>query len=110
MKYDVLGTPYEVLFGVREQLNMTEDHMGECRIYSKKILICDEQGDCTEEELDVRVSEIVAHEVFHAYLNEAGIEIDEDSEELVANFFMKNWKKMSNTILEILDENGYLTE
>lgn len=106
----VLGTVYDVLLGDREELNMSNENMGECRVYSKKVLVCTEQGDCTEEELEVRVQEIVAHEIFHAYLNEAGLNLDEDIEEMVVNFFMKNWKKINSTIIEVLDESGYLTE
>lgn len=106
--HNVLGTPYEVLLGDRKEINMSEDNMGECRVYSKKVLVCTEQGDCTEEELEVKVQEIVAHEFFHAYANEAGLDLDSDTEEMVATFFMKNWRKMNNSILAVLDETGFL--
>ena len=71
--HSVLGTDYEVLIGCRDEINIAEENMGECRVYAKKILVCTDQGDCTEEELRVKVQEIVAHEFLHAYLNEAGV-------------------------------------
>ena len=106
--HSVLGTEYEVLFGTRKEIHMSEDNMGECRVYAKKILVCTEKGDCTEEELEVRVQEIVAHEIFHAYANEAGLDLDPDTEEMVASFFMKTWRKMNNSILVVLDKSGFL--
>lgn len=106
--HSVLGTDYKVLFGNRDEINMSEDNMGECRVYAKEVLVCTEKGDCTEEELEVKVQEIVAHEIFHAYANEAGLDLDSDTEEMVASFFMKTWRKMNNSILEILGKNGFL--
>ena len=107
--HSVLGTVYEVLFGDREELHMSDDNMGECRVYGKKVLVCTESGDCSKEELEVRTTEIIAHEIFHAYANEAGLDLDNDTEEMVAIFFMKNWKKMSDSILA-LDKSRHLTE
>lgn len=106
--HSVLGTKYEVLLGDREEIGISKDNMGECRNYSKKILVSTEQDDCTEEELMIRTQEIVAHEIFHAYANEAGLDLTPDTEEMVANFFMKTWRKMNNSILEVLDESGFL--
>ena len=103
MKHNVMGTPYEVLIGERKDIGMSEDHMGECRVYSKKILVCTDLGDCTVEERDVRVKETLAHEIFHAYANEAGLDLSDDQEEMVATFYMKNWKKMHDSVLNILD-------
>ena len=64
--HSVLGTDYEVLIGCRDEINIAEENMGECRVYAKKILVCTDQGDCTEEELRVKVQEIVAHEFLAA--------------------------------------------
>lgn len=109
--HNVLGTPYTVKIGDREELNMSVENMGECRIYAKEILVCSEgEEDCSEKELEVKVQEIVAHEIFHAYCNEAGVDLDPDDEERVANVFMKVWRKMNNSILDVLDVSGYLTE
>lgn len=106
--HSVLGTEYEVLFGAREEIHMSEENMGECKVYAKEILVCTDRGDCDEGENIVRVQEIVAHEFFHAYANEAGLDLDPDTEERVACFFMKTWRKMTNSILAVLDESGFL--
>jgi len=108
MTHEIMGTPYEVLLGDKVEIGISEENMGECRSYSKKILVSTEQDDCTEEELRVRTQEVVVHEIFHAYANEAGLDLTPDNEEMVANFFMKTWRKMNNSILEICDESGFL--
>ena len=99
--HNILGTPYTVKFGTKEELNITEEYMGECRVYSKEILICIERGGCTDDELREKTKEILAHEIFHAYLNESGVEIEEEVEEKLATFFMKNWGKMSKSMIEL---------
>lgn len=109
MIHSVLGTDYEVLLGSREEIGLDKEHMGECRIYSKKILVCTEEEDCTKEELSKKVQEIVAHEFLHAYLNEAGVDIAYGDEEKMCDFYMKNWRKMSNSIIDVLDRSGFLT-
>lgn len=106
--HNVLGTNYEVLLGTKSQIGIAEENMGECRVYAKKILVCTDQGDCTEEELRVKVQEIVAHEFLHAYLNEAGVDITDGDEEKMCDFYMKNWRKMNNSILEVLDKSDFL--
>lgn len=74
----------------------------------KKILVKTDKEDCKKKELEVRTQEILAHEIFHAYLNECGLELDSQVEEQLANFYMKNWRKMNNSVLECLDELGLL--
>lgn len=106
--HNILGTHYKVLFGNRKELNMSEEYMGECQVYAKKILVCTESVDMTEEELRVKVQEIVAHEFLHAYLNEAGVDLENGDEEKLCDFYMKNWRKLNNSILEVLDESGFL--
>lgn len=106
--HSVLGTDYTVRFGSREAVGLNEANMGECKTYAKEILVCTEDSVCTEKELEVRTQEIVAHELFHAYLNEAGIELDPEIEEKVCFFFTKNWRKLNNSILSVLDEISML--
>ena len=107
--HNVLGTPYTMEVGSREELELSPENIGECRVYAKKILVCADKEDCVEEkEVDLKVREIIAHEIFHAYLNEAGIDLDEETEERIATFYMKNWRKMSDSILEVADETGFL--
>ena len=102
--HNVLGTVYEVFLGKREEIGVDECNAGECRIYSKQIKVCTDRDDCTEEELKAKIREILAHEVFHAYINEAGIDLDDQVEELLATFFMKNWKKMFNSVTELIEK------
>lgn len=108
LKSSVLGTDYRVVLGEREEIDITPENSGECRIYSKEIKVCTDIEDCSQEELRVRTQEVVAHEFFHAYINEAGIDLQPEMEELLATFFMKNWKKLHKSIVETLGENGFL--
>lgn len=108
LKINVLDCPYSVLVGKSKEIHIDKENMGECRTWGKKILVKTDKNGCKEKELEVRTSEILVHEIFHAYLNESGIQIDEEVEEVMANFFMKNWRKMNNSILECLDELGLL--
>lgn len=106
--HSVLGTNYDVKIGERADIDLSEEHLGICKVYAKEILVATDVQDCNEEELQVRTQEVVAHEIFHAYLNEAGMELDEDVEERLADFYMKNWRKINNSILEVLDKSGFL--
>lgn len=108
IKHSVLGSEYSVVLGKREEIGLSEDNMGECRIYGKEILVSTDSGDCSCTELEKRVQEVVAHEMLHAYLNEAGIGLDDDVEEMLCCFYMKNWRKLNNSILEVLEESGFL--
>ena len=106
--HNVLGTPYLVKIG--DEVEIDKDYVGMCKIYAKEILVNTKAENYTEEELRVKVGEIVAHEIFHAYLNEAGLQLEEETEELLADFYMKNWRKMSNSIFKVLDEANFLVE
>lgn len=106
--HSVLGTDYDVLVGERADIDLSEEHLGICKVYAKEILVATDVQDCNEKELQVRTQEVVAHEIFHAYLNEAGMELDEDVEERLADFYMKNWRKINNSILDVLDKSGFL--
>lgn len=108
MVHSVLDTNYTIKMGSREEIGLHEDNMGECKTYAKEILICTKDSECDEKELRVRTQEIVAHEFLHAYFNEAGIELDSEDEEKICYFFMKNWRKLNNSILEVLDKSGFL--
>lgn len=107
MKIDVLGTNYTVLIGARKDMDIQDGFMGECRIYSKQILVCTDKEQITDEELKVRVQEVVAHELLHAYLNEAGVDISCGDEEKMCDFYMKNWWKLHKSILEVLEVYGF---
>ena len=104
---DIMGTEYAIKFGSKKFLGMSEENLGECKIFSKEILVCTEAQDCSAEELKVRTMEIIAHEVFHAYANEAGLDLEPNDEERVATFFMKNFDKMNDTIEELYQKWGF---
>lgn len=110
LTHNIMGCDYVVKFGRREDIGLGEENLGLCRIYEKEILVCTEMNDCkTSKEWKGQTSEILAHEIFHAYLNEAGVDLEvDDPEEVMAFFYMKNWRKMNNSILSILDEIGLL--
>jgi hypothetical protein len=106
---EVLGTEYDVQVGKRKELPITKGNMGECRVYGKEIYcVHNREDNCSKQERDERTSEIVAHEMFHAFANEAGLDLDDDTEERVAIFYMKVWRKMNNAILQVLDDNQLL--
>lgn len=106
-KVNVLGSVYSVKFGDKEEISLCAEHDGECRVFSKEILVNTGKDNLTEEELVERTKEIFAHEIFHAFVNESGVSLDDDVEEVLAVFFMKVWRKMNNTIMEVLDEMGF---
>ena len=108
LKIDVMGCIYKVLVGKADEIHIDKENMGECRTQGKKILVKTDKEDCNKRELEMRTQEILAHEIFHAYLNECGLELDSQVEEQLANFYMKNWRKMNNSVLECLDELGLL--
>lgn len=109
-KVDVLGTEYSVTLDKRKKLTrLSKDNMGECRVYSKELnCLRSKENGCNEEEKEKRAEEIVAHEMFHAFVNESGLCVSDDVEEVFAYWYMKVWRKMNNAILQVLDENGLL--
>lgn len=105
----ILGTDYLVSAGNRKEICLDKSNDGEFRRFSNNIKVLHSlEGDVTEYEKDKRAEEIVAHEIFHAYCNESGIDVDDDTEEKFAVWYMKIWRKMNNSILQVLDENGLL--
>lgn len=105
----VLGTPYTVKVGEREEVGLCKENDGECRQYSHIIKVHHSlEGVDDIGERDQRTEEIVAHEMFHAFVAESGLDISEDIEENLACWYMKVWRKMNNNILQVLDENHLL--
>ena len=103
--HSVLGADYSVMIGSRSDLNMPSEYCGLCKEYTKEILVCsDKENGISDVELRERVKEILAHEIFHAYLNEAGLILNHEDEERMCDFFMKNWRKLSYSMREIVIE------
>lgn len=103
---NVLDTPYTVQLGNRFELSpLPKEFNGSVGIYSKLVKIFHGAENDSERpfEIDNRSKEVIAHEIFHAFINEAGIDLDEKVEEQIANFYSKNWRKMTNTILNLFE-------
>ena len=94
--HEILGVPYLVKIGLREEIELDDDRNGECREYSKVIKVCTDLEDFTEEEVRVRVEETLAHEFLHGYFAECGLRVDE--EEKVCEFYMRNFRRLQNSI------------
>lgn len=106
-KKDILGTPYLIMYGLRSEIDLDSNLAGCCRVFTKQILIATDMEDCENQNaLEVRIQETIAHEVLHAFLNESGVDIDEGDEEKVCCFYMKNWRKLHTTILDIIRQVG----
>lgn len=104
---EVLGTTYHIQLGERNEIDLKEEFDGVCEIYKHNIKVLhSSEDDLTDLEKENRTQEVLAHELFHAYLNEAGIDLDDGVEEQLACFYMKNWRKLNNSILDVLDNLG----
>lgn len=97
----LMGSVWNVSVGSRKEIGLAEGYQGLCCTYAKTILISDDKDDCaTDAEVAVRVEETLAHELIHAYISESGITLDEEVEEVLANFYMKNWIKLKESMEE----------
>lgn len=106
---NVLGTDYKVLVGKRKEIGIPKKLRGQCCNYLKQVMVEHSMRGCdTEEEKNVLTTEVVAHEMFHAFVNESGLDIPEDVEETLALWYEKNWRKLNNSIIGLLDELNLL--
>ena len=106
---NILGSNYEVQVGKRKETGISKELMGQCCPYLHTIQVEHSMRDCeTEKERDMRTVDIVAHEVFHAYAHESGLNLPEDIEENIAVWYEKMWRRINNSIIEILDELNLL--
>lgn len=109
VKTNVLGTEYEVVFGKRKEIGVPKTVGGQCYSYQHKISVEHSMRDCQKkEERDGRTVDVLAHEMFHAYVEESGLDISPDTEEQLACWYMKMWRKMNNSILQCLDKMNLL--
>ena len=103
----ILGEDYEVKVGGRKELGLSKELQGSCAYLLNQILVEHSNRGClTGEEKDRRTCGTVAHEVFHAYVHESGLALDDDTEERLAMWYETMWRKMNNTIYEVLDGLG----
>lgn len=108
----ILDTLYTVLIGERDEIQFYDKELiGECQTYGKKILIVHDNWEgekqLTDFERDVRTTEVIIHEVTHAFLHESGIQTgDSYSEEAVCCFLEVNMVKIMKVVKGILDILG----
>lgn len=106
---NVLGVEYEVQVGKRKEIDIPKTLRGQCCPYLHKIMVEHSmRGVNTKEERDRYTSAVVAHEVFHAFVKESGLDLPEDVEEKLAIWYEEHWRKMNNSITGLLDELGLL--
>ena len=106
---NVLGTDYEVQVGKRKEIGTPKRLSGQCCPYLHSIQVEHSMRGCnTKTERDGRTTGTVAHEIFHAYVRESGIDLDEATEERLAVWYETMWRRMNNTILDVLDELGLI--
>lgn len=99
---EILGTKYELIkndYGLRE---VNAD--GECQTYAKVIRIRPLQdmlyGEATEDERKKRHSEVMRHEVIHAFFNESGLSDYSNNEKLV-DWLAMQFPKMLKVFQEL---------
>lgn len=106
---EVLGQDYEVKVGKRKELGLPKSLQGQCAYLLNEIKVEHSMRECESEvEKEKRTAGTVAHEIFHAYVHESGLDIDEATEERLAVWYETMWRKMNNSIIGVLDELGLL--
>lgn len=105
----VLGVSYRVLIGDRKELGLSKDSLGEVDLYSKTIRVEHSYRMLKVEEPLYRLrrtKEIIIHELFHAFVHESGLNLDEQLEESLAVWL----EKMLPNILPLVDLLKDLTD
>lgn len=106
---NVLGTDYIMKIGKRKELSdIADDHCGNTYNYGKKLIniVTDQFSDDGEDEANVAlIRETIMHELAHAYLYESGL-VRYGDDEVLAEWFGVNCRKLMNTALEVEDELG----
>ena len=106
---NILGADYEVNVGKRKEIGLPKHLRGQCAPFLHNISVEHSMRQMrTEEERDKFTANVVAHEVFHAFVKESGLELPEDLEERLATWYEEHWRKMNNSICNILDELNLL--
>ena len=72
----ILGSEYVVKCDTRKNLGLSENTEGECRFYTKEILISTDVPADNEKERELLMHETIMHELAHAFLYESGFVTD----------------------------------
>ena len=108
VKVNILGEEYLVKVGKREEIKIGSEYDGLCYTFDKILYIVEDKEDIKTAEGEVEnLSEIIAHEVSHAYVYESGYSASDDEEALVV-WLSRNARKITNTVIEILDNLGII--
>ncbi len=84
IEIDILGTPYDILFGTCEELGIGEDLAGDCDFYTKRIRVRSDSIKCdTKQRFETYIQEVMAHEISHAILYESGLVSSAEGENMV---------------------------
>lgn len=105
----VLGVSYKVLIGDMEELELPDNLFGYADLYAKEIKIehsYREFANRNPEHRLARTKEIIIHELFHAFVHESGLNLDEQLEESLAVWL----EKMLPNIIPLVDLLKDLTE
>jgi hypothetical protein len=85
MNYNVLGTDYEIKLIKEEQIedfpDLPEDSDGYCNYYTKEIVVVRDENESNGH--DLYVSQVIRHELIHAYLFESGLHDYANNERIV---------------------------
>jgi hypothetical protein len=117
MKVNILGTDYKIIREKDSKNPKLKDASGYCELYSKKIVLCDDEPDeQTVENFDAYKDKVLRHEIIHAFLGESGLDIhcewahSEECVDWIARQFPKMRKAMeeANCTGEIINKKGLL--
>ena len=103
---DVLGARYTVQIGTKEELGLSQDLIGSCEVYDKRISVflgSLEDGE-PESVAEIRAREVIQHELAHAYIKESGMCLTNEAEEMFCTFLETNLRKLMNSVLSVTDD------
>ena len=108
---EILGTKYELIKNDHSLIEVNID--GECKTYAKVIILCEYgatvvglemmssvNNENAEDERKKRHSEVMRHEVIHAFFNESGLSDYSNNEELV-DWLAMQFPKMFKVFQEL---------
>jgi len=103
MKIDILGAKYTLVMDKSGTNPRLEEAAGYCDVHAKKIVVQSlyEEDVMNSDRMDMYVSKVVRHEVFHAVLHECGLDKYSVDETLVDCLAIQLPK-----IVEILNKIG----
>ena len=96
-KINILGQDYTIKFENTRTAEVLKTADGECKYYSKEIIIDDEL------ELKEHKNHVIKHEIVHAFLAESGLKRYNHDEDLV-DWVAWNIEKIQKVIDEVIND------